>query len=104
MKKTERTAEVSDIAGCIMPYFRETSILRSSIIGNHTLVLGPAHLSSSMSRSQALWEWTESTESPMTWVLSPSKSALMAAKVLISVVHTGVKSAGWEKRMTHFPL
>ena len=31
-------------------------------------------------------------------------SSAMEAKVMNSVVHKGVKSAGWEKRITHLPL
>ena len=31
-------------------------------------------------------------------------SSAMEAKVMNSVVQTGVKSAGWLKRMTHLPL
>ena len=40
----------------------------------------------------------------MSSVLSALKSSIMDAKVMNSVVHTGVKSAGWENRITHFPL
>jgi len=31
-------------------------------------------------------------------------SSAIEAKVINSVVHTGVKSEGWENRITHFPL
>ena len=45
-----------------------------------------------------------SIDSPMSWVLSFSNSGALRANSDSSVVQTGVKSAGWEKRTTHLPL
>ena len=56
---------------------------------------------SSMSLSQERWDSTESTERPMSLVLRLSNSALALAKAPSSVVHTGVKSLGWENRIPH---
>src|SRR5262245_57404183 len=52
-----------------------------------------------MSFDQRLWSSTESTERPM--ILTPrlSNSGLIFAIVPSSVVQTGVKSLGWEKRI-----
>ena len=44
-----------------------------------------------------------SMERPSSLQLSFSNSGCIAAKVMNSVVHTGVKSAGCEKKITHFP-
>ncbi len=41
---------------------------------------------------------------PMSSVFRAFQSAFMEAKVMNSVVQTGVKSAGWEKRTTQRPL
>ena len=41
---------------------------------------------------------------PRSLQLSFSNSGCMDAKVMNSVVQTGVKSAGWEKKITHLPL
>src|SRR5579883_755912 len=54
---------------------------------------------SSMSPAHFLWDGTSSTERPISLVLRLSNSALRAEKAPSSVVHTGVKSLGWEKRM-----
>ncbi len=54
---------------------------------------------SSMSPFQPSWDSTESTERPRSLVLRLSKSALRAEKAPSSVVQTGVKSFGCEKRM-----
>ena len=53
---------------------------------------------SSMSPAHLLWELTSSTERPISLVLRLSNSALRAEKAPSSVVHTGVKSLGWENR------
>jgi len=47
------------------------------------------------------WDSTESTLTPMSLVLRSANSSFRRAKSPSSVVHTGVKSAGWEKRMPH---
>src|SRR6266478_9446588 len=55
-----------------------------------------------MSFAQRLWSSTESTLKPMILVFRLSNSDLMRAMYPSSVVHTGVKSLGWEKRITHW--
>ncbi len=57
-----------------------------------------------MVRSQAMWLESPSTESPTSWQLSSSNSCCILPKVMNSEVHTGVKSAGWLKRMIQRPL
>ena len=54
---------------------------------------------SSMSPAQPLWDSTESTERPISLALRLSNSGLALEKAPSSVVQTGVKSLGWEKRM-----
>src|SRR5580658_5819701 len=56
---------------------------------------------SSMSLSQERWDSTESTDRPMSFVLRLSNSDLALEKAPSSVVHTGVKSLGWENRIPH---
>src|ERR1700734_1986115 len=51
-----------------------------------------------MSPAQAPWDSTESTERPMSLALRLSNSGLALEKAPSSVVQTGVKSLGWEKR------
>ena len=51
-----------------------------------------------MSPAQPLWDSTESTERPITLVLRLSNSGLALENAPSSVVQTGVKSFGWEKR------
>ena len=55
-------------------------------------------------RSHAMWLKVLSIESPISSQLSFWNSLAMLAKVMNSVVQTGVKSAGCENRITHFPL
>src|SRR5271165_5629534 len=52
-----------------------------------------------MSPAQPLWDSTESTERPMSLVLRLSNSGLARENAPSSVVQTGVKSFGWEKRI-----
>ena len=52
-----------------------------------------------MSPAQPLWDSTESTESPISLVLRLSNSGLALENAPSSVVQTGVKSLGWEKRI-----
>src|SRR6266850_8310447 len=54
-----------------------------------------------MSFAQRLWSSTESTLTPMILVFRLSNSDLMRAMYPSSVVHTGVKSLGWENRTAH---
>src|SRR5579872_4016561 len=56
---------------------------------------------SSMSLSHALCDSTVSTDRPMSLVLRLSNSDLALEKAPSSVVHTGVKSLGWENRIPH---
>src|SRR5216684_8924891 len=55
-----------------------------------------------MSFDHFLWSSTESTLRPITLVLRLSNSGLMRAMYPSSVVHTGVKSLGWENRTAHW--
>ena len=54
--------------------------------------------------TQPMWAKTESIERPMSTVFRSAKALSRPAKARNSVVQTGVKSAGWEKRTTHFSL
>src|SRR5580658_8945423 len=54
---------------------------------------------SSMSPAQPLCDSTESTESPISLALRLSNSGLAFENAPSSVVQTGVKSLGWEKRI-----
>ena len=56
-----------------------------------------------MVRSQAMWLYNPSTDSPTSLVFSAANPSCMEAKVMNSLVHTGVKSAGWLNRITHSP-
>src|ERR1700688_426794 len=56
---------------------------------------------SSMSLSHERCDSTESTDRPMSLVLRLSNSDLALEKAPSSVVHTGVKSLGWENRIPH---
>ncbi len=53
--------------------------------------------------THARCEWTLSMERPTSWTFRFASSSAIPANAMNSVVQTGVKSAGWEKRMTHFP-
>jgi hypothetical protein len=54
-----------------------------------------------MSLSQVLWDSTESTDRPISFVLRLSNSPLTFEKAASSVVQTGVKSFGCENRTPH---
>src|SRR5688572_1780682 len=54
-----------------------------------------------MSFDQRRWSSTGSADRPMILALRLSNSPFMRAMVPSSVVHTGVKSLGWEKRTAH---
>src|SRR2546421_11676541 len=58
-----------------------------------------------MSRAHPAWSPVESTERPMTFTFRRSNSGLIFAMYPSSVVQTGVKSFGCEKRIAHeFPI
>ena len=54
--------------------------------------------------TQATWLWMLSMLSPMSLVLRSANHSLCCANPLSSVVHTGVKSAGWLNRMAQPPF
>src|SRR5262245_31592202 len=54
-----------------------------------------------MSFAQRLWSSTGSADRPMIFTPRLSNSAFMRAIVPSSVVHTGVKSLGWENSTAH---
>ncbi len=54
-----------------------------------------------MSTAHLRWFSTGSTERPITFTPRASNSGLSAAIEPSSVVHTGVKSRGWENSSTH---
>src|SRR4051812_6474428 len=56
-----------------------------------------------MSPTHLLWESSGSTLTPITFTLRLSNSGLSPATVPSSVVHTGVKSFGCEKRIAQLP-
>jgi len=51
-----------------------------------------------------MWEYVLSTLSPISWTFLFWNSSHLLARATNSVVHTGVKSAGWLNRITHLPL
>src|SRR6201985_1582448 len=54
-----------------------------------------------MLRVQAMWLYTLSIELPITATFFERRASWWRANSRNSVVHTGVKSAGCEKRITH---
>ncbi len=56
-----------------------------------------------MFRVQARWEKMLSIDSPRRSQFIAANSSACFAKPMNSVVQTGVKSEGWEKRMSHLP-
>ena len=105
MMNTDLTVCVLDCPGWSMPYLLAMSMVMSSIRGNVTSTFPmPFHSSSCILLSHAMCAYRESMESPTSSVFILLNSSTMDAKVMNSVVHTGVKSAGWENRITHFPL
>jgi len=101
---TARTALVS-LSPCIIPYFLATFIVISSIRGNltSTFFIPLYSIFSLIVLSQAMWLYIPSTERPTKLQLTSLNFFSRVAKVINSEVHTGVKSAGWLKRITHFP-
>lgn len=51
-----------------------------------------------------MWLKLLSIDSPISLQLIASNCGISVAKVMNSVVQTGVKSAGWLNRTTHLPL
>jgi len=54
-----------------------------------------------MSTAHASWLWTGSTERPRIFTPRRSNAGFSFAMAPSSVVQTGVKSFGWEKRTAH---
>jgi len=100
MKNTALIAAVLLWPGWIIPYFLATFMSRSAMMGNgmSTPIFSFTFL------IQARCECTESIESPINCTLSDFNSSAIAENAMNSVVHTGVKSAGWENSTSHFPL
>ena len=99
MKKTQRDVSVLLSPGMSMPYLLATSLLRSAITGNG--ILTPVF--SSILRTQAMCEKTLSMLRPSRSVPRFCRSGKISAKARNSVVQTGVKSAGCEKRISQRP-
>ncbi|OIQ75712.1 hypothetical protein GALL_426190 [mine drainage metagenome] len=55
-------------------------------------------------RTQARWAKMESIDRPSSSQFIDLKVSASRAKPMNSVVHTGVKSAGCENRISHLPL
>src|SRR5690606_8337329 len=85
---------------CNILYNLATFISKSAIIGK----LNKTPVFSSTAFTHAICEWILSILNPISLVLCFSKKSLSLAKPVISVVHTGVKSAGCENRITQLPL
>lgn len=106
MMKTDRTVGTILLASFwkssseTISYLKAISFFGSAMIGK---VNGPP-VTSSMSFTQALWLSTSSVERPNNVTFLLANSGANLEKAPSSVVHTGVKSAGWEKRTTHFLL
>jgi hypothetical protein len=79
---------------------------RSSITGNLTSTpfMSFHSIFSLIVLSHAMWLVRPSMDRPINSQLSSRKSSCIDANVMNSVVHTGVKSAGWLNRITHLPL
>src|ERR1035437_4406377 len=104
MTKTARTAAVSLAVGWIMPYCLAISIFVSAMSGKVTTTsFMSLYFRVVIVRSQAMWLGLLSTDRPTSWQFIASKSGWAVAKVMNSVVQTGVKSAGWLNRTTHLP-
>jgi hypothetical protein len=100
MMKTARTVAVSDAPGWMSPYFCATRVSRSATTGKS--ILTPK--CPSMLRIHAMCAGTESTERPTSCAPRLLNSSDRRANSTNSVVQTGVKSAGCEKRTTQRPL
>src|SRR5690606_22730815 len=95
MMNSERTVRVSLALGWIRSYRSETLRSASAMIGKLTAVF----CVSLMSSIHLICESTGSTDRAMALTPRLANSSLSLAVNPSSVVHTGVKSAGWEKRM-----
>ena len=106
MMNTARTACVLLAAGWSMPNASRHSMVRSLMTGNvtSTFFMPLYSIFSLIVRSQAMWLYVLSIDSPSSLQFSFSNSGCIEAKVMNSVVQTGVKSAGCEKKTTHLPL
>merc|ERR1719161_573770 len=106
MMKTARIVSGRDwsllVPGSIMPYAVEMDRSGSPMMGNLTSILFSQWATTS--RSQSVWLLTGSTDSVATRQSMAESSSYFKARRPISVVQTGVKSAGWEKRMAHLPF
>merc|ERR1719428_2066202 len=86
----------------IMPYAVEMDLSESPMIGNLISILFSQCATTSL--NQSWWLLTGSTDRVATRQSSAQSSSYFKASRPISVVHTGVKSAGCEKRMAHLPF
>ena len=100
MKNTARTAAVSLSPGWSMPYNFDTCMSRSAMMGNSN----STPVFSCTAFTQAICEWMLSMLRPSSLALCCAKNSFSSAKPVISVVQTGVKSAGWENSTTQLPL
>jgi len=100
MMNTHLTVSVLLCAGWIIPYSVDTSLLRSAMMGKG--ILTP--IFSSTFLTHAMWLLVLSTLSPSSSVLRFWSSGYISANAMNSVVHTGVKSAGWLNSMSQLPL
>src|SRR5659263_302637 len=93
--KTVLTVLVDEADGISIPYIFATFPKSSAIIGNVIIGLFMLfQLYFAISLVHAICEVFESTERPSSEVLFAAKRSFIEAKVIISVVHTGVKSPG----------
>src|SRR4051794_22026674 len=96
MMNTLRTVALASELGWIMSYSVATLRSASAMIGRLTVVFWVSLMS-------LIHEWCDSTGSTLTAIgLTPRfwNSPASAAVLPSSVVHTGVKSAGWENSTT----
>src|SRR5690554_320388 len=92
---SERTVRVSLALGWIRSYNWDTLRSASAMMGKVTWVFWVSLISS----IQRWWDSTGSTLRASTLTPRLANSSLSLAVKPNSVVHTGVKSAGWENRM-----
>src|SRR5690606_39570773 len=93
MTNSERTVRVSLALGWIRSYSSDTVRSASARIGKFTRVFWV----SLMSSIHWMWDSTGSTDRAMALTLRLANSSFSLAVKPSSVVHTGVKSAGWEE-------
>mmetsp|Transcript_17732 Transcript_17732/g.37052 ORF Transcript_17732/g.37052 Transcript_17732/m.37052 type:complete len:247 (-) Transcript_17732:199-939(-) len=90
------------VPGSIIPYMVLMDRSLSPMMGNLTSISFSQWATTSLSHS--LWDLTGSTERVATRQSMAESSSYFRARRPISVVQTGVKSAGWEKRIAHLPF